>query len=59
VNNDFHQTHNIFELFDGLTVPELNEPVVVEAEVKPRTNGVNGHAQDFSDEISESIPVPA
>lgn len=37
VNNDFHQTHNIFSLFDGLEVKGLNEPFHLDTE----TNGIH------------------
>jgi len=49
VHNDFHQTHALFELFDGLTVPGLSDPVLVDTDKSTNgsgtngTNGVNGH----------------
>ncbi len=39
VNNDFHDTKAVFELFDGLEVKDLNIPVSSSA---PLTNGTNG-----------------
>jgi len=36
VHNDFHQTHGLFPLFDGLTVQDLDKPF----EAEPLSNGV-------------------
>jgi methylenetetrahydrofolate reductase (NADPH) len=38
VNNDFHQTHGIFSLFDGLSVPDADKVF----DETTQTNGVNG-----------------
>ncbi len=42
VHNDFHQTHAIFTLFDGLEVADIDKSV----EDNVATNGdlMNGHA---------------
>jgi methylenetetrahydrofolate reductase (NADPH) len=43
VHNDFHQTHELFSLFDGLQVEEMDEPVgfsLSNGDVE--TNGTNG-----------------
>jgi methylenetetrahydrofolate reductase (NADPH) len=56
VHNDFHKSHGLFPLFDGLTVKNLDEPFeisesgdvdgvrFIEPETLPLTNGAtNGH----------------
>jgi methylenetetrahydrofolate reductase (NADPH) len=40
VNNDFHNTYDLFELFNGLDVKDLDVEVVSETvETKPQPNG--------------------
>ncbi|KAJ5519920.1 Methylenetetrahydrofolate reductase [Penicillium fimorum] len=39
VDNDFHRSNALFELFDGLEIKELNAEVEVEVAEKPLTNG--------------------
>lgn len=39
VNNNFHQSKTIFELFEGLEVKDLEKPAM--PEIAPRTNGVH------------------
>jgi len=39
VNNDFHDTTTVFELFDGLEVKDLDTPASATA---PQANGING-----------------
>jgi methylenetetrahydrofolate reductase (NADPH) len=43
VHNDFHQTHGLFSLFDGLVVEDLDKPFEVpHTNGTAETNGVNG-----------------
>ncbi|KAH8592903.1 methylenetetrahydrofolate reductase-like protein [Bisporella sp. PMI_857] len=44
VNNDFHQSHGIFRLFDGLAVENIDTPFQTENlnHSVPTTNGTNG-----------------
>ena len=43
VHNDFHQTHGLFSLFDGLVVEDLDKPFEVShTNGTAETNGVNG-----------------
>lgn len=52
VNNDFHNTHCLFELFEDLTVKDLNTEVSGD---KPAVNGAaetNGVAQNGTAEIA-------
>jgi methylenetetrahydrofolate reductase (NADPH) len=48
VNNDFHQTHGIFDLFDRLSVPNLDEPVAGNREAPPANGGSNEHGNGVS-----------
>lgn len=41
VNNDFHKTHDIFELFDGLEVDNLDAEVPDAKADGVTTNGAN------------------
>ncbi|MDI1488763.1 MAG: methylenetetrahydrofolate reductase (NAD(P)H) met13 [Ramalina farinacea] len=57
VDNDFHQNHDIFNLFDGISVKGMQKPVKVD---QPMTNGhveelsplTNGHTVTSSPKIS-------
>lgn len=42
VHNDFHNTHSIFQLFDGLSVKDLKKPVEVNrvTDVDQQANGL-------------------
>jgi methylenetetrahydrofolate reductase (NADPH) len=40
VHNDFHSTHGIFRLFDGLEVKNMDDPAAV---TKPVINGVHAN----------------
>ncbi len=42
VDNDFHRTHDIFALFEGLEVPNMDSIAAVEPFVKGH-NGASGH----------------
>lgn len=61
VNNDFHQTHSIFSLFDGLALKDMDKPFLSDTAVNGahpivyRTqNGVNGtHSNGFSASVSQ------
>ncbi len=48
MNNDFHQTHNIFSLFDGLEVRGIDETL----EVGKQTNGTNGIADPPANQVN-------
>lgn len=39
VNNDFHQSRTIFELFDGLAVKDLDKVAETNGQVEPQPNG--------------------
>ena len=43
MNNDFHNTHNLFELFEGLTVKDFDVDVPADdVSSKPAANGSSG-----------------
>ena len=44
VNNDFHDTHGLFLLFEGLELPDLNKEFEV-----PYTNGAENGVDDHID----------
>ncbi|EPE31311.1 FAD-linked oxidoreductase [Glarea lozoyensis ATCC 20868] len=46
VHNDFHQSHGLFPLFDGLTVQNINKPFEATT-----TNGVNGTAPKSNEHL--------
>jgi len=48
VHNDFHQSHGLFPLFDGLSVENIDKPF--EATSAPVTNGINGTSAPKSNE---------
>jgi len=52
VHNDFHQTHGIFPLFDGLKVEniEMQQHTVRENSPAPVTNGVT-HGLEMTTEV--------
>ena len=51
VNNDFHDSKSIFELFDGLEVEDLNTPV---SPATAHTNGTNGIHKDTNGVITST-----
>ncbi|KAH6663468.1 putative methylenetetrahydrofolate reductase 1 [Halenospora varia] len=53
VHNDFHQTHGLFPLFDGLSVEDIEKPFEVPHTNGVETNGVNG----TKPEGLENIPL--
>jgi len=42
VDNDFHRTHHLFEIFEGLKIKDLEKEVHVVKDLPIRTNGTNG-----------------
>ena len=50
VDNNFHQTHSIFELFDGLAVQDMTKPLDAAA-----VNG-NGHLPDMAPQANGDGP---
>jgi methylenetetrahydrofolate reductase (NADPH) len=52
VHNDFHQTHGLFPLFDGLEVEDLDKPVMIgKMNEAGETNGVNDAKSDGIENI--------
>lgn len=57
MNNDFHNTYDLFDLFEGLAVRDLDVEIPADgAAPKPETNGTshtNGHVPKQNGHASE------
>jgi methylenetetrahydrofolate reductase (NADPH) len=42
VHNDFHKSHGLFSLFDGLSVENIDMPYEAHGNGVAESNGVNG-----------------
>lgn len=54
VHNDFHQTHGLFPLFEGLSVSSIDKPYQVHTNGTSTSNGVNGTSHKLNG--SENTP---
>jgi hypothetical protein len=55
VNNDFHQTHSIFSLFDGLKVKDMDKPFLPDTAVNgahPVVNGAHNEVNGSHNEVN-------
>ena len=65
MNNDFHQTHTIFQLFEGLELKDIAKPQHEVKDQPAATNGshsvdsqlVNGHANGEAQPQSQEAPT--
>jgi methylenetetrahydrofolate reductase (NADPH) len=56
VDNDFHETHGVFHLFDGLEVKDIDKPLhkTKDLPIRQKTNGASSHL-----EVTNGVPPPS
>jgi methylenetetrahydrofolate reductase (NADPH) len=57
VHNDFHETHGIFPVFEGLEIADIDKPLHVVKDI-PIINGSSKSAHDTADQPTSNQPTP-